>query len=97
MQIVISMTKAEYDCAVNYDGMEDLYENLKNGVILPKEHGRLIDAYELSRKMYEEAFIKDSDFQRWDSGCWIRYKMFENALNDTATIIEAESEGVRNG
>lgn len=47
---------------------------------------RLIDADALSRAMYHEAFETDSDWQRWDSGCWIRYKMFENALENAPTI-----------
>lgn len=47
---------------------------------------RLIDAYALSRAMYREAFETDSDWQRWDSGLWIRYKMFENALKNAPTI-----------
>lgn len=46
---------------------------------------RYIDADELSRRMYHDAFETDSDMQRWDSGCWIRYKMFENAINDAPT------------
>ena len=36
----------------------------------------------LKKRMYEEAFEKDSSMQRWDSGCWIRYKLFENILNE---------------
>ena len=48
--------------------------------------GRLIDADKLSADMYHEAFEKDSDMQKWDSGCWIRYKMFENALKAQPTI-----------
>lgn len=32
--------------------------------------------------MYHKAFEEDSDMQKWDSGCWIRYKMFENALKE---------------
>lgn len=36
--------------------------------------------------MYHEAFETDSDMQRWDSGCWIRYKMFENAIEAAPTI-----------
>lgn len=51
---------------------------------------RLIDADELRKTMYHEAFETDTDMQRWDSGCWIRYKMFENALENAPTI-EAES------
>lgn len=56
--------------------------------VLP--HGRLIDAEELRKQMYHEAFETDSDMQKWDSGCWIRYKMFENALESAPTIVDAE-------
>ena len=31
--------------------------------------------------MYHEAFEVDSDLQKWDGGCWIRYKMFENVVD----------------
>ena len=47
---------------------------------------RLIDADALKEKMYHEAFETDSDMQKWDSGCWIRYKMFENAIESAPTI-----------
>jgi DNA-directed RNA polymerase subunit RPC12/RpoP len=47
---------------------------------------RVIDPNELSSRMYHEAFEKDSDMQRWDGGCWIRYKVFENCLADTPII-----------
>ena len=47
---------------------------------------RLIDADALKEKMYHEAFEKDSDMQKWDSGCWIRYKMFENVLREQPTV-----------
>lgn len=47
---------------------------------------RLIDADALRERMYHDAFETDSDMQKWDGGCWIRYKMFENALNDAPTV-----------
>ena len=47
---------------------------------------RPIDADALSAKMYHDAFETDSDMQKWDSGCWIRYKMFEKNLEDAPTI-----------
>ena len=47
---------------------------------------RLIDGDALSERMYHEAFEKDSDMQRWDSGCWIRYKLFEQELENVPTI-----------
>lgn len=60
---------------------------------------RLINADALSRAMYHEAFEKDTDLQKWDSGCWIRYKMFENKIEEAPTIdvldkIKAEIEGL---
>ena len=48
--------------------------------------GRLIDADEFRREMYHEAFETDSDLQKWDSGCWIRYKMFENAIENFPAV-----------
>lgn len=59
-------------------------------VEVPTPHGRLIDADELDHFMYHHAFELDSANQRWDSGCWIRYRLFENAMKSIPTIIEAE-------
>ena len=47
---------------------------------------RLIDADELKAYMYHEAFETDTDMQKWDSGCWIRYKMFENQIEKVPTV-----------
>lgn len=58
-------------------------------VPVPK-HGRLIDADALRQSMYHEAFETDSPMQKWDSGCWIRYKMFERLEEKAPTIIPAE-------
>lgn len=47
---------------------------------------RLIDADALRRWMYHGAFEVDSGMQKWDSGLWIRYKMFENGIESAPTI-----------
>lgn len=47
---------------------------------------RPIDADALRAQMYHEAFETDTDMQRWDGGCWIRYKIFENAIDNAPTI-----------
>lgn len=47
---------------------------------------RPIDADALKERMYHDAFETDTDMQRWDSGCWIRYKMFEKAIAEAPTI-----------
>ena len=46
---------------------------------------KYIDADAFRRSMYEEAFEKDSDMQKWDGGCWIRYKLFENMIDAQPT------------
>lgn len=43
---------------------------------------RLIDADDFGNRMYHEVFEKDSEDQRWDSGCWMRYKLFERVLRE---------------
>ena len=47
---------------------------------------RLIDADSLAQRMYHEVFEKDTDMQKWDSGCWIRYKLFEQVLEQQPTV-----------
>ena len=47
---------------------------------------RLIDADALRDKVYHEAFETDTPDQKWDSGCWIRYKMFERNIKNAPTI-----------
>lgn len=49
---------------------------------------RLIDADALNARMYHDAFETDTDMQKWDSGCWIRYKMFEKAIAEAPTVEE---------
>lgn len=65
-------------------------DNEYSAVEVPTPHGRLIDAVALKVGMYHEVFETDSKLQRWDSGCWVRYKMFENHMDNAPTIIEAE-------
>lgn len=54
------------------------------------DHGDLIDRDALNREMYHEAFETDSALQKWDSGCWIRYKMFEKHRDAAPVVIPAE-------
>ena len=56
---------------------------------------RLIDADELRKRMYHDAFEVDSDMQKCDSGCWIRYKMFENAIDDAPTVDVVPTNALR--
>ena len=40
--------------------------------------------------MYTEAFDRDTGLQRWDSGLWIRSKLFENCIEaiPAADVVE---------
>ncbi len=49
---------------------------------------KLIDACALTRTMYLKSFETDDGRQRWDSGLWIRYKIFEEA-RDEQLIVDA--------
>lgn len=55
---------------------------------------KLIDAYELEREMYRRCIDTDIEIEKgrakWDSGLWIRYKVFEDAIT-VAPRVEAES------
>ena len=96
MQIVIDIDEEDYKFVKKQvaDGITNpLKVCIANGTPLPKEHGRLGDLDKLEREMYHKAFETDTDLQKWDSGCWIRYKMFEIALVDAPTIIEEDKEG----
>lgn len=66
----------------------------------------MIDADALNDAMYHEAFENDVSYDernpmaRWDSGLWIRYKMFENVIDDAPTIEPKRGEWIqmyRNG
>ena len=47
---------------------------------------RLIDADKLDAEMYHKSFEVDDGRNVWNSGLWIRYKIFEETLRDAPTI-----------
>ena len=47
---------------------------------------RLIDADALDAEMYHKSFEVDDGRNVWNSGLWIRYKIFEEALRDAPTV-----------
>lgn len=51
---------------------------------------RPIDGDALGNRLYHEVFEKDSEDQRWDSGCWMRYRLFERVLREQPTIEQPE-------
>lgn len=51
---------------------------------------KLIDADAFRHQMYHEVFEKDGEDQRWDSGCWMRYKLFEKVLKEQPAVDAVE-------
>lgn len=47
---------------------------------------RLIDADALDREMYRKSFEVDDGRNVWNSGLWIRYKIYEEAIRDAPTV-----------
>lgn len=65
---------------------------IATAIPFPEGHGRLGDLDALRKAMYHEAFETDSPMQKWESGCWIRYKMFEKNLENAPIIVPAGGE-----
>ena len=78
MKIVIEIPETEFEVG-NWLSAEYILGAVANGTVLPKGHGRLIDADELD---FEEV-----DFYSPDS-CYEVYRI----INDAPTIIEADKE-----
>lgn len=51
---------------------------------------KLIDAYKLEREMYRRCIDTDEEIKKgrakWDSGLWIRYKVFEDVIALAAPV-----------
>lgn len=64
---------------------------------------RLIETEKISDIMHKKSFETDDGRQKWHSGLWIRYKIFEEAVDETPTadavpvdFIKKEIEKMRN-
>lgn len=57
---------------------------------------KLIDAYELEREMYCKCIDTDEEIKKgrakWDSGLWIRYRVFEETIT-LAPRVDAVKHG----
>lgn len=51
---------------------------------------KVVNVDELRAAMHHAAFEEDSDLQKWDGGCWIRYKMFENVMDSMPAVDAVE-------
>lgn len=59
---------------------------IKNGAVLPKGHGRMIDANEIETILHDRAFDKAASKQFYEI-IWAK-----NLIHDAPTVIEADKE-----
>lgn len=92
MQIIINIDDNIYNHTQEYEeggfSLENdkkLYQAIKNGILLPKEYGRLIDADELIKKYQNEDNDNYYDISDAEIICI--------ALRDAPTIIKANKKG----
>lgn len=55
---------------------------------------RLIDGDVLDEAMYHKSFETDDGRQKWHSGLWIRYKIYEEASREVPTV---DAQPVKHG
>lgn len=101
IEVVIKIPEEEYEMIVNSEdcGLHTLTRAIAHGAILPKGHGRLIDANELIKSM-DNNYDKFGYSARYglerlhkDDKGYIPYVRFGNmviAVNKAPTIIEAD-------
>ncbi len=100
MQIVINISKKDYDKMCRGELIDTILVAIKNGIPLPKGHGRLIDADELDndlkerQKSYEYTFgIRQPINEAVKDGIIIA----RTHIDDAPTIIEANIEACKAG
>ena len=83
MQIVIEIPEEMYDWLntgfPDEDDAKKLWQVVKNGMVLPKGHGRLID--------FDEINFDRSDFETYND-----YSFMFDLLDDAPIILEADKE-----
>ena len=83
MQIVIDIPKSCYDDVCSYEtvSMVTIYNAIRVGDVLPKNHGRLIDADELKKHKYY-------DIDSYESAVSVVQ------IDRQPTVIEADKKGI---
>jgi hypothetical protein len=81
MQIVIDIDDKDYQLIKDGHIPFNVLDAIKNGIPLPKRHGRLIDADDCKKNKRD--FCEESTRTNW-------YDTIDDLLDDAPTIIEAD-------
>lgn len=93
IELAIKISEEEYEMIVNSEdcGLHTLTRAIAHGTILPKGHGRLIDADSLRQDLFCHRY-SDTYCEEHNIDCSISMGMVGILIGDAQTIIEAESE-----
>ena len=92
MKLIIDISDEDYEYIKNSNDMN--FNAIKNGIPLPKNHGRLIDEDEILRELGSyhigglDAIKNYNGENTWTDGLHTAW----GVIDDAETIIEAESE-----
>ena len=93
MQIVIDIDDELYKSVLNETYCGNLYEELKNGIVLPKGHGRLIDADEFEKRLMDaRSYYLGEKADGFDLRFAAGLKSAVERLVDAPTIIPADKD-----
>lgn len=71
---------------ISYDAYEKRHD-------VAYEQGRADAISEIEEAMYHQCFECDNgDLQKWDSGNWFRYKLFEEVMDRVKSQTKGEEE-----
>ena len=79
VELVIKIPEKIYESVMDGTYCGTLYQELKNGTILPKGHGRLVDADEIDNNIYDLTRSMD-----------LNYGQISEVVDTAPTIIEAD-------
>lgn len=86
--------KRYLECLVGDGSMEFVYGPIKTEVLQAAidalecvNSSAFKDGYkkaikDIEEKMYKKSFVEDNGMQKWNSGLWIRYTLFENTIEE---------------
>lgn len=86
VEVVIKMPKSEYEELTRggYTWWGRHGEYIKKGTVLPKKHGRLIDA---------DDYLANTPIRKSADDTWIKETYVYDTIMDAPTIIEANKDG----
>lgn len=95
MKIVIDIPKRMYEKICNNTLGIEIFEAIKNGTPLPKNHGRLIDAEKIANDINALKDNWNRYGNEYESGRYESYDYAVDTIEDAPTIIEGSDSELR--